>query len=164
MKKVFVFIIALLFLIPLARTALAAPANPGRPEPVTRLPFKGTIQSTETYSNLNPNMLATATGSGEAGYIGRFAVSYKIEWDFQDLSTTGTAYFVTPNGDSLQAKVMGQAAEDRTPGLYNVVEICSITGGTGQFENARGTLTLRRQVNLSTGIASSTIEGTLLVP
>ena len=68
---------------------------------MTRLPFKGTMQSSETYNNVFPTMFVAATGSGEATRMGRFAVSYKIEWNLLDLSTTETAYLVTPHGDSL---------------------------------------------------------------
>src|SRR5262245_59822819 len=95
MNKLFVFIISLLLLIPLARTAFAAPAAPGVPAQVIRLPVKGTMESAETYSNIYPTMLVTATGSGEASQLGRFALSYKVEWNRMDQSTTGTAYFVT---------------------------------------------------------------------
>jgi hypothetical protein len=118
----------------------------------------------ETYSNATPVLHGTATGSGDATQIGRFALSYKVDWDFLDLSTNGSAYFVTPNGDSLQAKAMGQAALDPNSGLYNVTEIYTITGGTGQFEGAHGTLTLKRLVNLASGATSGTIDGMLLIP
>ena len=164
MKKLIVFVVALIFLIPLARTAFAAPAENVVHAQITHLPFKGTMQSTEAYSNVYPTMIVTATGSGEAPQIGRFALSYRLEWNFLDLSTTETAYFVTPNGDSLQAKAIGQAIEDRTPGMYNVMEIYTITGGTGRFAGASGTFTLKRLVSLTAGITTSTFEGYILIP
>ena len=164
MKNLLVLVFFSILLVPLARTAFAAPAAPGTPEQVTRLPVNGTIQTMETYSNATPVLHGTATGSGDATQIGRFALSYKVDWDFLDLSTNGSAYFVTPNGDSLQAKAMGQAALDPNSGLYNVTEIYTITGGTGQFEGAHGTLTLKRLVNLASGATSGTIDGMLLIP
>jgi len=164
MKNFLAFIIFSVLLVPLARTVFAAPAAPGTPAQVTGLPVNGTMQSTETYSNASPSLLVSATGSGDATQIGRFALTYQVEWDFLDLSTTGSANFVMPNGDSLQAKVIGQAAVDQTSVAYNVIEIYTITGGTGRFEGASGTLTLKRLVSMSTGATSSTIAGTLLIP
>ena len=108
-------------------------------------------------------MVVTATGSGDVTSFGRFAMSYKLEWNLLNLATTGTAYFVTPNGDSLQAQVIGQATADGTSGIYNVIEIYTVTGGTGQFENASGTLTLKRLVNRTTGVSTSTFEGMLVM-
>jgi hypothetical protein len=164
MKSLLVVALALIFLIPLARTVFAAPAANVVPAEITRLPFKGTMQSTETYSNVYPTMIVTATGSGEATQIGRFAVTYQIEWNLLDLSTTETAHFVTPNGDSLQAKAVGQATEDRTPGMYNVIAVYTITGGTGRFADANGTFILKRLMSLTTGVTASTLEGTILFP
>lgn len=81
-----------------------------------------------------------------------------------DLSATETAYLVTPNGDGLQATAVGQASEDRTPGMYNVIEIYTITGGTGRFAGARGTFSVKRLVSITAGVASSTFEGYILMP
>ena len=164
MKQLLVFVLALIFLIPLARTAFAAPAANVVPAQLTHIPFQGTMQSMENYSNVSPTMFVTATGSGDATQIGRFAVSYKSEWNLVDLSATETAYFVTPEGNSFQAKAVGQAIEDRTPGMYNVIAIYTITGGMGRFEGASGTFTLKRLVSLTTGATSSTFEGTILIP
>jgi hypothetical protein len=164
MKNLMIFVLALILLIPLAKTAFAAPSATAAPPSMTRLPFKGTMQSSETYDNMFPTLFVTATGSGEATQMGRFAVSYKIEWNLLDGSTTETASFVTPNGDRLQAKAVGQAVEDRTPGMYNLIEIYTITGGTGQFANARGTFTLKRLVSMTAGVTSNTFEGYILFP
>jgi hypothetical protein len=164
MKNLIIFALALILLIPLAKTAFAAPAATAAPTQMTRVPFKGTMQSSETYNNKFPTMFVTATGSGDATQTGRFAVSYKIEWNLLDQSTTETAYLIMPNGDSLQAKAVGQATEDRTPGMYNLIQIYTITGGTGQFADARGTFTLKRLVSMTVGVTSSTFEGYILFP
>ena len=57
------------------------------------------------------------------------------------------------NGDSLHAEAVGQATENRTPGMLNVVDIYKITGGTGRFSGASGTITLNRLVSVTTGAA-----------
>ena len=163
MKGVLVFVLALIFLIPLARTVLAAPAVESVSTDATRLSFKGTMQSKETYSIISPTKFVTANGSGEVAGFGPFTVSYHVEVNLQDLSETGSAQFSGTNGNSLLAKGVGQAIEDRTPGMYNVVEIYTITGGTGRFEGARGTITVKRLVSVDVGLSTSTFEGYILL-
>ncbi len=89
MKKLTVLIIALVFLIPLARTAFAAPARKVTPQVMTnmtRLPIKGTIQSNETYVTVFPTMSVTASGTGDATQFGKFMVRYHTEMSLLDLS------------------------------------------------------------------------------
>jgi hypothetical protein len=79
MKSLLVVALALVFLIPLARKVFAAPAGDVVSGNTTRLPFKGTLQSNETYSTVFPTMYVTANGSGEASQLGPFTVSYHVE-------------------------------------------------------------------------------------
>jgi hypothetical protein len=164
MKSLLIFTLALVFLIPLARTVYAAPAaNPGSAE-TTRLLFKGTLQSKETYSTVFPTMYVTSNGSADATHLGTFTVSYHIEQSLHDLSQTVSIQFAGANGNGIQAKGMGQAIEDRTPGMYNVLEVYTITGGSGYFTGASGTFTMKRLVSISAGLASGTFEGYILLP
>lgn len=167
MKSLLVLVLAVIFLIPLARTAFAAPApevTPNVTAKMTRLPFKGTIQSTETYVTVSPMMSVTASGSGDATQIGQFTINYELEVNLLDLSGTGSVYFAGINGDSIQAKGIGQAVPNRTPDMFNVVEIYRITGGTGRFTGASGTITLNRLISITTGTAVSNFEGYILMP
>jgi hypothetical protein len=164
MKSLLVFALALVFFIPLARTAVAAPAENPATLKATRLLFKGTLQSKETYSTVSPTMYVTGNGAGEATQLGPFTVSYHVEQNLLDLSGIESAHFAGANGDSLQAKGVGQAIEDRTPGMYNVIEIYTITGGTGRLSGASGTFTLKRLVSVTAGVATSTFEGYILLP
>ena len=167
MKKLLVLAIALLFLIPLTRTAFAAPAPEVKSEvttKMTRFPFKGTVQSTETSVTVFPTMSVTATGSGNATQIGPFTINYQVEINLLDLSGVESAEFTGTKGDSIRAEAVGQATENRTPGMLNVLEIYKITGGTGRFNGASGTFTLNRLVSVTTDAASSTFEGYILMP
>jgi hypothetical protein len=170
MKQLFVFAFALIFLIPMARTAFAAPApqSPQAPEAIpsqkTRLSVRGIVHSTEAYSTAFPTMLVTASGWGDVTELGGFTVNYETEMNLLDLSASESAHFVGTNGNSIQAKGMGQASQDQTPGIFQVVEIYTITGGTGRFKDASGTLTLKRVVNFATGSTAGTLEGYVLVP
>ena len=164
MKNLLVLVLALILLIPLARTVFAAPATDVLPAQPTRFPFKGTLQSNETYSRVSSAMYVIANGFGESPLLGSFTVSYHAEVNLLDFSEVETIHFVGSNGDSVQAKGLGQSMEDRTPGMHNVVQIYTITGGTGRFVGASGTFTLKRLVSRTAGIASSTFEGYVLIP
>lgn len=164
MKTLLVLALALVFLIPLGQTALAAPETrtvTGKP---TRLYFKGTMQSNEIYSTAFHTLFVTATGSGEATELGRFTASYQMEANLMEMSVIESISFTGAHGDSLQANAVGQAIEDRTPGMFKVVEIYTVTSGTGRFSGASGTLTLNRLLSFTAGVASSTFEGYILIP
>jgi hypothetical protein len=164
MKTLLVLALALVFLIPLGQTAFAAPETSAAPGKPTRLYFKGTMQSKETYSTAFHTLFVTANGSGEATELGRFTASYQMEANLMDMSVIESVSFTGAYGDSLQASAVGQAIEDRTPGMFKVVEIYTITGGSGRFEGATGTLTLNRLLSFDAGVASSTFEGYILLP
>jgi len=164
MKKLLILAIALVSLIPFARTTFAAPTVVKATTNVTRLSFKGTMRSTETYGIDFPTMSATVSGSGEATSLGQFTIKYGSEVNLLDLSWNETAQFIGVNGDSLLAKGIGQATEDRTPTMFNVVEIYTITGGTGRFTGASGTITLHRLFSITTGATFSTFEGFIFIP
>ena len=164
MKSLLVFARALGFLIPLARIGLAAPAVTPVPTQTTLIPFKGTLQSNESYSTIFPTMFVTAQGSGEATLLGQITVNYQTEVNLSDLSQSGSVSFAGISSDSLLAIGVGQAIEDRTPGMVSVVEIHTITGGTGRFARASGTLTLKRRVSVKAGITSGSFEGYIVLP
>ena len=77
------------------------------------------------------------------------------------MSSTGTSTFTAANGDTLTATVVGQATPTAIPGVLSIVEIYTITGGTGRFADATGTFTLESTVNQATGVSSGTFSGTI---
>jgi hypothetical protein len=164
MKSLLVFARSLGFLIPLARTAFAAPAVTPVPAKTTCIPFKGTLQSNESYRTIFPTMFVTAKGSGEATLLGQITVHYQTKVSLSDLSQSGSVSFAGIDGDSLLAKGVGQAIEDRTPGKFSVVEIYTITGGTGRFARVSGSLTLKRRVSVNRGVTSGSFEGYIVLP
>jgi hypothetical protein len=160
MKKIFVSTaIVLLLLSVLAGATFAAPALAGKQE----LPFKGTLQSVEAYVINFPIMSVTASGSGNATQLGRFTVNYEVEVNLLTLAGIGSAQFISANGDSLYAEGLGQAAETGTPGVVNVVEVYTITGGTGRFAGASGNITWKRVVDTNTGVTSGTLSGNIVL-
>lgn len=163
MKKLFVFTFALLFLIPLARTAFAAPASQVTTN-LTRVAVKGTIQSVETYTTNISTMSVSASGSGTAHELGQFTIKYSAEANLLDLSWSESAQFIGVNGDSLHLQGVGQATQGNPPTVFDLVEIYTITGGTGRLARASGTLTLHRLTNITTGATAGTFEGYIFVP
>ena len=91
-------------------------------------------------------------------------INYQVEISLLDLSSIESAEFIGTRGDSIRAEAVGQAVENRTPGMLNVVDIYKITGGTGRFTGASGTITLNRLVSVTTGASFSTFEGYILMP
>ena len=159
MKKISVSTgIALLLLIVLANIAFAAPATAGK-----ELPLKGSIQSVELYEIDFPMMSVTASGSGNATQLGRFTVNYEVEINLLTLVGIDSAQFVAANGDSLYAEGLGQATETGIPGVVNVVEVYTITGGTGRFASASGNITWKRVVDTNTGVTSGTLNGNIVL-
>jgi hypothetical protein len=164
MKSLLDFARALGFRLPLVRTGLAAPAVMPVPTKTTRTPFSGTLQSNESYKTSFPTMFVTATGSGEATLLGQITVNYQNEVNLSDLSQRGSVSLAGIDGDSLLAAGVGQAIEDGTPCMFSVVENYTITGGTGRFGGASGTLTLKRRGNAASGITSGSFEGYIVLP
>jgi hypothetical protein len=164
MKSLLVFARALGFLLPLARTGSTAPAVTPGPTKTTRIPFRGTLQSKESYRTIFSTLFVTATGSGEATSLGQITVHYQTKVNLSDLSHSGSVSLAGIDGDSLLAKGTGQAIADRTPGMFSVVEIYTITGGTGRFARASGTLTWKRLVRVQAGTSSGSFEGYIVLP
>jgi hypothetical protein len=161
MKKLIVSMtLAPLLVVALAGTTLAAPAKAEKKE----LPFKGTLQSVETYVVTPPIMAVTANGSGNATHLGAYTISYEVEVNLETLAGVGSAQLVAGNGDVLYANLLGQATPTGTTDVFNVVEEFTITGGTGRFANASGNFTLNREVNITTGVTSGTMNGTIILP
>ena len=64
-------------------------------------------------------------------------------------SGIGSFHYIAANGDSIFAEDVGQAEQTGTPGVVHVVEINTITGGTGRFAGATGSFTLHRLLDVS---------------
>ena len=149
--------IALLLLFALTSSAFAAPADAKGP-----LPFKGSIQSVETYDVQFPTMYVDANGSGNASHLGRYAVSFEVEVNLLTSAGIASLAFVAANGDSIFADGLGQGGPSGTPNVNQIVENYTITGGTGRFAGATGSFTVKRLVSTVTGVSSGTFDGTIV--
>ena len=123
-------------------------------------PFKGTVNAEETVVPSPPTASLTRDGTGTATYLGRYTEHIVMTINLPTLSSTGTATFTAANGDTLTATVLGQATRTG-PTTLSIVEVYTITGGTGRFADATGNFTLHSNVEQTTGVSSGTFSGAI---
>jgi hypothetical protein len=123
-------------------------------------PFKGTVDAVETGVTVFPIRSITREGGGTATYLGKYTEHLTGQINVVTRHLTGAATFTAANGDTLTASVDGQATPT-TPGMLSVVEVYTITGGTGRFADATGTITLHSTVDQATGVSSGTLSGAI---
>lgn len=158
MKKTFVSIfIALLLLVLVVSVAFAA-----QPTGKRHIHFEGTMQSVETDEVLNPTIYLHANGSADATELGQFTLHFE-GIIYRDPAVGGVSveaeHLTMANGDKIFATATGLGVVEGDNS--NIVENFTITGGTGQFEDASGKYIVERVVNRPTGASSGTIEGNI---
>lgn len=122
----------------------------------SELPFRGTLQATETVAGA----LHQLSGTGEATHLGRFTLLSEFTVIPPPVSTaSGTATWIAANGDEIFTTVAGQAVI--TFPTAALVETHTLTGGTGRFAGASGTLVVERSLNIPTLASSGSITGTI---
>jgi hypothetical protein len=158
MKKTFGSIfVAMLFLALMAGAVFASTAAK------EKINFSGTYQSVENDERHPPTIYLHGNGSGDATNLGPFTLHF--EGIVHQANGVGTGleaeHLIMANGDIIFAIGTGLGSASGTPGVNRIVEKFTITGGTGQFENASGEYTEDRLLALATGVSTATIEGTV---
>ena len=105
-------------------------------------PFKGSFQAVETHAVQFPTLTVAGSGSGNATHLGKFTMTYDAEVSLLTHVGIGTVEFITANGDRVFADLLGQSTATSTPNLISIVEILTITGGTGRFAGGQRDLDL----------------------
>jgi hypothetical protein len=123
-------------------------------------PFKGAFTAVETSQLVFPILSVNREGTGTATYLGKYTEHATFQVDVRTGSATGAATFTAANGDTLTASVVGQGTPTG-PTTRSIVEVYTITGGTGRFADATGTLTLERTLDLTTGVSTGTFSGAI---
>ena len=141
----------------IALFATAAPAG-------QQVPFNGSWVSHETYTVQFPVMFVHGTATGNATQVGRYTATYEERVDLLTGSSVGTITLVAANGDVILATQTGQGDPTPDPDIFSIVEVSTITGGTGRFADATGTFTITRLVDLTTGDSSGSFNGTISHP
>jgi hypothetical protein len=125
-------------------------------------PFKGTVNAVETGQTVFPIRSITREGGGTATYLGKYTEHITMQINVVSRSSTGAATFTAANGDTLTATVVGQAMLTTTPGVLSIVEVYTVTGGTGRFADASGTFTLESTATQATGVSTGTFSGSIV--
>jgi len=129
------------------------------------VPFSGSLQAQETEVFPTPGtLLSDGSGGGIATHLGRFTVTWKFTINLADGTGTGPVHFIAANGDEIFSTATGVAVPTSTPGVVRIVEVQTITGGTGRFAGAKGSFTVERLVDLTTGFTSGSFHGTITSP
>ena len=123
-------------------------------------PFKGTLTALETNQLVFPILSVNRDATGTATYLGKYTEHATFQVDVRTGSATGTATFTAANGDTLSASVVGQATRIG-PTVLSIVEVYTITGGTGRFADATGGFTLESTLDQTTGASSGAFSGAI---
>ena len=122
----------------------------------SELPFKGTLQANEAVNG----SLHHLDGAGNGTHLGRFGYSADITVDEVTGDGTGAVTWTAADGDVVRASTAGKIVFFEYPTI-GLQETQTITGGTGRFEGASGTIVVERSLNLETGTTSGSFSGTL---
>jgi len=126
-------------------------------------PFRGTVNAAETGQTVFPIRSIDRTGTGNATYLGKYTEHVTLQVNVITRTSTGAATFTAANGDTLTTSVVGQSTLTSTPGVISVVEVYTITGGTGRFAATTGTFTLHSTAIQATGVSSGTLSGSIVL-
>jgi hypothetical protein len=140
------------FAVSLASVAVSAVA--------AETPFRGTVNAVETGQVVFPSLFLDREGTGTATYLGRYTEHVVMQINVPTLSSIGAATFTAANGDTLTASVVGQATRTG-PTVLSIVEVYTITGGTGRFADATGGFTLESTLEQATGVSTGTFSGAI---
>ena len=154
MKKTIIYLhMTALFLAAALQGALAA-----------ETPFRGSFQAVEIPAVQFPILTVVGSGAGIATQLGKFTMTYAAEVNLLTRVGIGSVEFIAANGDRLFADILGQSTPTATPNLISIVEILTITGGTGRFADATGSVISERLKDQATGNTSGSFDGTIAIP
>jgi hypothetical protein len=142
----------------LLTAALAGPAAAAK-----GVPFHGTIQGIEIADVQFPKLFVDASGSGNATHLGCFTLAYEVEVDLLAHSTFGSSVFTAANGDNVFTDIIGFGTPTENPDVHVIVEVHTITGGTGRFAGATGGFIRTYFLDLVTGLTSGSFDGTIVI-
>jgi hypothetical protein len=127
-------------------------------------PLRGSFQAVETHAVQFPTLTVAGSGTGNATHLGKFSMAYDAEVNLLTRVGIGTVEFIAANGDSVFADLLGQSTLTATPNLVSIVEVFTITGGTGRFAGATGSVISTRLLDQVSGDTSGSFDGTIDLP
>jgi hypothetical protein len=154
-------------LIVISSSTVLAQMNQGQ---VTVVQFKGGIytRSGPGAVVLNGILQGSGGGSGTASYIGAFTYTEKFTIDLVTGLSSGSCQIIAANGDVIKASSVGRALPDGVPVGSHLIQLLTITGGTGRFQGASGGFTMDRFLDDSNvpafDLGFGTFTGTISTP
>lgn len=130
---------------------------------VKTVPFRGTFDARDTGVVQFPTLLINGGGAGTASHLGRFTFTYTTKVDLTNGLSSGVIQLVAANGDVINGVSIGRGEPTETPNLTHVIQLVTITGGTGRFQGAIGGFTsdslLVDDPNTGIGLSSGSLTG-----
>lgn len=129
-----------------------------------QVPFKGSYEGVDTGTpQVPPFASATVEAEGNASHLGQITFTQVVTVNTATGAGSGTFVITAANGDTVFGTIRGQATFT-PPNMLAIVEVATITGGTGRFEGATGSFTVERLKNTVTGATIADFEGTISSP
>jgi hypothetical protein len=128
------------------------------------IPFKATVSGTVTapVPINSTTIFAVGTGGGKGTVLGKFTYVIPHYVNLANGTLTGVIAMTAANGDVLLGTVVGQVTPTATPGVITLYEEITITGGTGRFEDAAGSIVVNGPANPGAGeVGPLDMEGTI---
>jgi hypothetical protein len=146
---------------------LPALALPMQAAAKDRLPLKGSESG--TFRLLGPcetsGMTLEVSGTGHTTQLGHYSGLYRECFDPATGAVTGGTFTLTAaNGDKVFGTFGGQARPTDDPTVVAYEDPGVITGGTGRFAHAGGSITTSGLANLASGEYKGTITGSVSRP
>ena len=144
----------------LLTAALAGPAAAEK-----GVPFRGSFRGVDIADVQFPKLFVDGSGSGNATHLGRFTLTYEAEVDLLTLpiESFGSSVFTAANGASLFTDYIGLATPTENPDVVSIVEVHTITGGTGRFAGATGGFIRKYSLDRVTLVSSGSFDGTIVI-
>jgi len=144
--------------------ALALPMQAAADDHV---PLKGS--ETGTFQLVGPcgtsGVIVDVTGTGHSTALGKYDGNFRECLDPATGAVTGGTFTLTAaNGDKVFGTYGGQAFPTANPNVVHYQDPGVITGGTGRFAGAGGTMTTSGLANLATGEYTGTMTGSVSSP
>ena len=139
--------------------------------------FKGAFQGQDSHDAPLPpgatTVLIRTIATGTGTHLNQFLMVREVTGNLVNFTQTGSAQWVAATGDSINTTVNGEAKLSSIPGFLEVTETHTITGGTGRFTGAQGSLKVELLHKLvpsgvaggfQTNAISGSFQGTITFP
>jgi hypothetical protein len=131
--------------------------------------LKGTLEGQDTTPCEGQAVLLCSTATGHGTHLGRFTFTQTVTLDFQNFTDSGVGHWTAANGDRIDTAVAGGLVSSDDPDFHRIVETHTITGGTGRFTGAQGSIKFDRLHKITasddgTHMIFGSLQGTITFP